>query len=128
MSDRAPRHPFWEFSFPRMRRIGEAPGEFQSRNTCQHRGRAFRFSQSKGKLRVTEVILRDGVEVVEVQTGVDCETTDDAYIVCCSFGDRILVMAGRGSNVFAALVDVDEGRLSKKAIHVTTLTVTGDRE
>ena len=49
-----------------MRKIGEVPEEFESRNTYQHGGRAFRFSQSKGKLRVTELILGDQVELVEV--------------------------------------------------------------
>ena len=111
-----------------MRKVGEIPGGFVSFNTCQHRGRAFRFSQKEGKLRLAEAILGEEVEVVEVQTALDCKTTDDSYITCCPLGGSILVMAGREENVFAALVDVGEGRLSKKTAHITTLTVCGDIE
>lgn len=37
-------------------------------------------------------------------------------------------MAGEEGSVFAALVEVDEGRLSKETVQITTLAVNGDKE
>ena len=111
-----------------MKKVGEVSDWFRSSNTCQHRGRAFHFSPNEGKLVVTEAILGDEVELVRVQTGVECKATNYWYIACYPFGDRILVMAGEEKSVFVALVEVEDGRLSEETIHVTTLTVSGDKE
>lgn len=111
-----------------MQCIGRVSGDFCSSNTCQHKGRVLNFSQNEGKLVVIETILRDNVEFVEVQTGVDCTVTRDDYITCCSFGAHVLVMAGKSENVFAALVELDERRLSAETVHASILTVSGDTE
>ena len=117
-----------EIFFPPMRKVGDVREGFDSSNTCQHRGRVFNFIPSDGKLLVTEAILGDGVEVVEVQTGVECNTGDEDYICCCSLGDKLLVMAGEAREVSAFLVEVGDGRLSGDTVHVTPLAVEGDRE
>ena len=94
-----------------MRKIGEAPGSLEATYTCQCRGRMLSLSQGDWKLVVTEVILGERAKCVTVATGVDCKTTIGYCIASCSFGCRILVMSGRKSDVFAALVAVDKGRL-----------------
>ena len=108
-----------------MRKLGALPRQIASYNTCQHKGRVFHFSQRAAKLRVTEVLLGDRVEFVEVQTDVRCKTSNDKVIGCCSLDGRILVMSGRKSDLFAALVNVDEGKLSAETIHVISLKVKG---
>ena len=108
-----------------MRKTGRVPRELWPLNACQHRGRVLCFSQSGGKLRVIEIVLGDGTEIVDVQTDADCRTERICDAGCCSFGDRVLMMAEEGGDVFAALVGVDEGRLSEGTLHVTTLAVDG---
>ena len=75
-----------------------------------------------------EVILGDQAEFLRVETGVRCKTTDNWMIGCCPLGERVLVMSGQDRDVSASLVDVEEGRLSERSVHITTLTVQGDAE
>jgi len=111
-----------------MKLVGSAPWEFWSSRTMEHRGRVFNLSQDSQRLRITEVLLGEEVQCVSVTTGVDSKTDDDRCIVCCSFGEQILVMSGKQEeDASAVLVGIDEGPLSKASVHVTELTVEGDK-
>lgn len=110
-----------------MRRIGEVPWGVWSYSTCVHRGRTLAFLRRLGKLVVVELILGEGIECLEAETGVACKPESDWEIGCCSLGDRVLVMAGQRAGISAALVDVGEGRLSAGAVRATGLAVSGDR-
>jgi len=109
-----------------MKKIGETPWDFYSVNTCICHGRVFNFSSDSGKLRITELILGDDVRYRSVTIEAGCQTEYDWHVACCSLGQHILVMAGEGGNVFAALVDIDGGQLSESKIHMTELIVEGD--
>lgn len=111
-----------------MNEIGWTPEWFGSWNTCQHRGRVFNFTLNQGKLVLTEALFGEAVEFVELQTQVDCRADSSGYVGCCDFGDCILVMAGRGDDVFAVLVAVRGESLREEEVSVTTLAVEGDRE
>jgi len=88
------------------------------------------FSQCQRKLCVTEVLFGPWLKTKTVDTGLDCETGDNDYISCCSFGDKILVMAGdeNKADCFCALVSIDLGELSRESIHVEEKRVIGLEE
>jgi len=88
----------------------------------------FNISSDSGRLRVTEVVLGDEARCVGVTTDLACKSHDNECILCTPLGEDILVMAGRGKGVFAALVSVDGGLPSKATIHVTELAVKGLNE
>jgi len=112
-----------------MKKVGEVLWDFYSFNTCQHRGRTFSFSSDSGKLRITEVILKEEPRCVSATTDALCKTEENCYIACCSLGQHILVMAGKdGSEVFAALADVGEGPVDTSTIHITELLVEGNKK
>ena len=112
-----------------------------SYNTVQHRGKILHFSLEGGELVISEVVFYgQRARVLPVHTGV---ILGGQHIGCCLLGDRILVMSrqrntanrgghrgrnGEGFKMFAALVEVEDGRLSEEIIRVTTLTVRGDKE
>lgn len=110
-----------------MKKIEEKVWALGSCSTCQHKKRVFHAFLNGGKLFIAEVILGDGVRCVAVQTRVDRGETDYRCVACCSFGEHILVMTGKKGNVFAALVDVDEGTLGEGTVHITALAVSGDK-
>jgi len=112
----------------RMKRVGSVIEEFLSYNTCDHHGRVLHFSQEQQKLRVTEVLLGESTQCVSITTETNCKTDDDWLIACCSLGEHMLVMAGWLSDVFAALVEVGEGLLDESTVHLTELTIEGDKK
>jgi len=63
-----------------------------------------------------------------IHTRVYCEADPDWPFACCSFGRHVLVMSCERDRVFAALVDVDGGPLSKSTIHITEFATVGDTE
>jgi len=73
--------------------LGECLPSYHSYNTVDHQGRVFHFSQCEGKLCVTEIILGPWLKTRTVDTSVTYRTSEDGQISCCSFGDKILVMA-----------------------------------
>jgi len=83
------------------------------------------FSPYSGKLRVTEVILGEKATCVYATTTVRCPFQYDVYIACCSIGEHILVMAGKGRRILAFLLDIDDGDLCTSIIHITKLKVKG---
>lgn len=111
--------------FLRMKKAGGISRGFASFDTCLFRERAFHFSQNNGKLRVTEVLLSDNSTLANADTNADFLGERLAY---CRLGDRILVMSGGEGSISSALVVVDNGGLSTATVHVTALTVEGDRE
>lgn len=74
---------------------------------------------------VTEAILGDQVEFVNIDTKMPCHVNADVLIGCCALGNRILVMAGSGNDVFAVRVSVRGGKLSRETLCVTALAVEG---
>lgn len=74
---------------------------------------------------MAEILLRGAPVFPVVQLGVNCKVTDDAFISCSVLGESILVMAGRGRKVCAALVRVAGGPLVEGSCSVTELTVKG---
>lgn len=93
-----------------------------SHDTLCYKGRILHFSSSGSEFLASEVILHGRHKnLVTVHTGVNC--IGDS-VGCCLLGDRILVMSGEGDAVSAALIVVDEGRMSEKTVHTTALTVT----
>jgi len=116
------RAPLW------MKKVGGLPCVLWSYDTCEHHGRVFSFAPDKQrKLVVSEVFLDDEVEVKEVNTGVDCKCSSFFYSSCCSFGDKILVMAGElfATDLFCALVSIDLGELTEESIHIEEKNVIG---
>jgi len=111
-----------------MRKVGETPWYFRSFNTCQHRGRVLHFFPAARELTVTEVILSERSRCLSVTIAVECKTSHEHHIACCSLGQHILLMAGEGAEVFAALVDVEEGLLAESTVRITELTVEGEKE
>jgi len=111
-----------------MKKVGELTWELRSYNTCQYKERVFHFLSDSGKLRITEVILGEKARCMTIITDVSCKPGHDLYIACCSLGQHILIMAEDNADVLAALVDIDEGPLSEATIHITELTVEGDKE
>jgi len=111
-----------------MKKAGELPCVLWSYNTCEHHGRVFSFApDDQRKLVVSEVFLGDEVEVKQVNTGVDCKCSSTRFLFCCSFGDRILVMAGEenATDFFCALLSIDPGELTEESIHIEGKKVTG---
>jgi len=105
---------------------GSFPGHF-THNTVDHQGRLLHFSQCEGKLCVTEILFEPWVKTRTVNTGIDCKTDKDRGISCCSFNDKILVMAGEenAADFFCALVSIDPGELTRESIHVEEKKVIG---
>jgi len=106
--------------FPGMHDLGGYFPGYLSYNTIDHEGRVFHFSQEQKKLCVTEIILGPRLKVRSINTGIDCEIDEDQFISCCSFGDKILVIAGSAlyHAAFCALVSIGSGDLSKESIHI----------
>jgi len=113
-----------------------AGGEFRtvaSYNTVQCGDRVFHFTQENGKLAVSEILFGQVLRGLSVNTYVDCKTDDSECIGCCRFNDEVLVMAGSSSRpskgtdpeVFATLVSVEQGNLSRETLHINELTVAG---
>jgi len=111
-----------------MKKVGETRLSFWSFNTCCHRGRIFNLHWAEQKLRMTEVILGETTRCVDADTGPTYIMAYNWPTACCSFGGHILVMAGKDDDVFAALIDVDDGPFDGTTIHTTALTVIGDKE
>jgi len=103
-----------------MRDLGGCFPDFFAHNTIDHQGRVFHFSQREGKLCVTEVFFGPRVKTRTVNTGIDCKTGDDDYILCCSLGDKILVIPRqvRARGTSCALVTIDPGELTTESVHV----------
>lgn len=120
-----PRSPLPENIQDAMQNVGATPREVRSYNTCWHGQRVLHFSQIGGRLVVSEVALNQDAGCPEVETAFDCKASSDAYIACCPLSDKVLVMAGNGTEVFAALVNVDEGELTALTLHVVKITVAG---
>lgn len=94
--------------------------------SCQCQGRVFKFSREDGKLTVIETLLGDEVKFSIVKTDLNPGALHDNHLSCCALGDRMLLLAGSmPSDVFAYLVDVDEGELTESSLHITPLAVSG---
>lgn len=106
-----------------MKRAALMPNWFYSHKTCQYKGRVFYFSHESGMLSLTELVLGDTVTSQKVVMAVHCKTTNNSCISCCIFEGRILLLSGWCDDVFAAIVDVDNGRLTEAAIHIVELTL-----
>jgi len=108
---------------------GEFPHYF-SYNTINHQERMIHFSQRQGVLLVTELFLGPWAGRKTVNTGVDCGTREDWQISCCSFGDKILVMAGERNamDIFCAVVTIDPGELTEESVHLEEKHVKGWRK
>lgn len=87
-----------------MLRIGETPVQFRSYQTCQHGGLVYHASQRDGKLELQCAALGPKMDFLVFETGIDCKAREDRRIACCPAGRNVLVMAGNGKEVFAALV------------------------
>lgn len=111
-----------------MRTLGRTPGRFRLPATCQYRGRLFSFSRNGRKLRLIEVILGEKVRLVKVQTTIICESTYGGYIGCCPLEDGMLVTTGEEERRSAALVKVEDGKLSAETVRVATLTIIGEEK
>jgi len=109
-----------------MRRVGEVFARITASNTCQHKGRILSFSQRQKMLVLTEIILGDVAEFVSVETAANIHTTNDGRIACCSLGNSVLVLAEHKCDVFAAVIDIDDGALSASTIHISELSVVWD--
>jgi len=110
-----------------MRQIGETPRRFYSFNTCEHQGRIFNVCSENRWLVIYEIVLGPTAEVHRLLTGVNIPAADDNwYTACCSMGERLLVMSGAKGSVFAALLDIGAGPLSKDRVSITRLNVVGD--
>jgi len=113
--------------FRGMRDLGGSFPRHFPRNTVDHQGRVLHFSRRKRKLCVTEILIGPWVKTRTVNTRIDCKNWDDNNISCCSFGDKILVMAAKrnATSFFCALVTIDPGELSRESIHLEEKKVTG---
>jgi len=110
-----------------MRDLGGCFYGYLSYNTIDHQGRVFHFFQREGKLCVTEVLFGPWLKTRTVDTGIDCKTDDDNNISCCSFGEKILVMAGEENetDMLCALVSIEPGELSSESIHIEEKRIVG---
>jgi len=110
-----------------MKKVGELAHGVRSYNTCDCQGRVFNFTANQGKLWVSELFLGDSVKSRRVNKKVDCKHSKAYLSSCCSFNDRILLMAGeKGTADFlCALVSIDPGKLTKKSIHLEEKKVSG---
>jgi len=79
-----------------IRGLGGRFPDYYPCNTINHRGRTFHFSQCQGKLCITEVLFEPTLKTTTVNTGIDYRSNKDWGIACCSFSEKILVMAGEG--------------------------------
>jgi len=110
-----------------MRDLGGYFLGYRSYNTIDHHERVFHFSQEQKKLCITEIFFGLWLKTKTVNTGIDCKTSEDELISCCSFNDKILVMAGgKGTtDAFCGLVSIDPGQLTNESIHIEEKKVTG---
>ena len=110
-----------------MRKLDGEFENFYPHNSARLGDRLFRFLRSGSSLLVTELTLGEEVTKTEVDTGVDTGITQRYFPGCCRLGDRALVMFGakNAASVFAALVSVGPGELSRESIQVERLEVKG---
>lgn len=101
-----------------------------SANVVRLGKRSFHFLILQGvqrRLLVIELTLGERVTKTEVDTGVDTGIVQTYLPGCCQLGDEALVMFGveNTTDVFAALVSIDPGELTRESIHVKRLEMTG---
>lgn len=122
----APGSDYWELKeFLGMKKIGEDSRRHLLDYFFEHHGRVFQFYISE-ELHVTEYFLGERVETVDAVTKVNWDKHLTDILGWCSLGDDFLMILG-GKGICALLLKVDEGKLISGAVHVTSLTVTGEQ-
>jgi len=109
------------------RTLGRGFLGYRSYNTVDQQGRVLHFLSIQGKLCITEIFFGAWLKTRMVNTGANCKTDDDRHISCCSFGDKVLVMAGEENttDVFCGLVSIDRGDLTRDSIHLEEKHIAG---
>lgn len=110
-----------------MKKLRRAPRTFQSYSTCYRNGRLFHFSQDYQQLQISEALLGDNVEIVELETRAACSSADNERIGCCSLDCGILVVSGSWTESSAFLVSIDDGPLTAKTVHIKRLELREQR-